>query len=319
MNDSELAIALEPFRRVPGAKDAEGAGLGLPLTKALVEANHADFSIKSRKDQGTLVEIAFPAPQRRSSGQPAPRRFRLLETGGAGRMITCTPRSDASFGGDAIGAAARVDGDAADEQAAHLGLELIGERLGHPRRKAGDRQALAARAGKSALADPLAPSPVREADAIFERVDRRFQRKPLDRVGVGAFVDIAAGPKISPRIADMRVDDDRRRRRLRRQRRPEAHPPVGRRDPLADHAGAAMEGDEVDRAAIGAQERILDAVEVDDVVGDEHVHPALQEIHAGFGSDAAVFGLHARRSWSAGPRRRSSRRCAGTETARAAW
>jgi len=63
MNDSELAVALEPFRRVPGMKPTEGAGLGLPLTKALVEANHADFSIKSRKDQGTLVEIAFPVPR----------------------------------------------------------------------------------------------------------------------------------------------------------------------------------------------------------------------------------------------------------------
>ena len=61
MSDSDLEIALEPFRRVPGAKAVEGSGLGLPLTKALVEANHADFSIKSRKDQGTLVEIAFPA------------------------------------------------------------------------------------------------------------------------------------------------------------------------------------------------------------------------------------------------------------------
>ncbi len=60
MNESELAIALEPFRRVPGAKAVEGSGLGLPLTKALVEANHAGFSIKSRKDQGTLVEVAFP-------------------------------------------------------------------------------------------------------------------------------------------------------------------------------------------------------------------------------------------------------------------
>ena len=60
MNESELAVALEPFRRVPGARAVEGTGLGLPLAKALVEANHADFSIKSRKDQGTLVEIAFP-------------------------------------------------------------------------------------------------------------------------------------------------------------------------------------------------------------------------------------------------------------------
>ena len=49
-----------PPASVPGTRTAEGTGLGLPLTKALVEANHAGFSIKSRKDQGTLVEIAFP-------------------------------------------------------------------------------------------------------------------------------------------------------------------------------------------------------------------------------------------------------------------
>jgi PAS domain S-box-containing protein len=59
MNDSELGVALEPFRRVPGAA-RDGTGLGLPLTKALAEANHADFSIKSRKEHGTLVEVAFP-------------------------------------------------------------------------------------------------------------------------------------------------------------------------------------------------------------------------------------------------------------------
>ena len=60
MNESEITAALEPFRQVGGARRAGGAGLGLPLTKALAEANHADFSIKSRKQQGTLVEVAFP-------------------------------------------------------------------------------------------------------------------------------------------------------------------------------------------------------------------------------------------------------------------
>jgi signal transduction histidine kinase len=61
MNENEIAAALEPFRQVGGAAQrAGGAGLGLPLTKALAEANHADFSIKSRKQQGTLVEVAFP-------------------------------------------------------------------------------------------------------------------------------------------------------------------------------------------------------------------------------------------------------------------
>ena len=61
MNESELGLALEPFKRVGLRNGDEGTGLGLPLTKALVEANHADFSIKSRKDQGTLVEVAFPS------------------------------------------------------------------------------------------------------------------------------------------------------------------------------------------------------------------------------------------------------------------
>jgi hypothetical protein len=34
--------------------------LGLPLTKALAEANRANFSIKSAPNAGTLVEVAFP-------------------------------------------------------------------------------------------------------------------------------------------------------------------------------------------------------------------------------------------------------------------
>ena len=38
-----------------------GTGLGLPLTKALAEANRASFSISSRPNAGTLVEISFPS------------------------------------------------------------------------------------------------------------------------------------------------------------------------------------------------------------------------------------------------------------------
>jgi len=35
-------------------------GLGLPLTKALVEANRAIFSIESQLNHGTLVKVTFP-------------------------------------------------------------------------------------------------------------------------------------------------------------------------------------------------------------------------------------------------------------------
>ncbi|HEY8161521.1 MAG TPA: HAMP domain-containing sensor histidine kinase [Methylocystis sp.] len=63
MSDDEVQMALEPFKRIPTSQKRPGTGLGLPLTKALIEANHASFTIKSRKDEGTLIEVAFPPPQ----------------------------------------------------------------------------------------------------------------------------------------------------------------------------------------------------------------------------------------------------------------
>ena len=52
---------MEPFRQVHTTRSrAGGTGLGLPLTKALVEANRAVFRIDSTVGQGTLVSIAFP-------------------------------------------------------------------------------------------------------------------------------------------------------------------------------------------------------------------------------------------------------------------
>ena len=63
MSENEVGLALAPFSQVGRAGGKGGAGLGLPLTKALVEANKAEFSIKSRREQGTLIEIAFPNVQ----------------------------------------------------------------------------------------------------------------------------------------------------------------------------------------------------------------------------------------------------------------
>jgi PAS domain S-box-containing protein len=60
MSDAELALALEPFRQIATARPVSGTGLGLPLTKALIEANRADITIRSRKNEGTLVEVRFP-------------------------------------------------------------------------------------------------------------------------------------------------------------------------------------------------------------------------------------------------------------------
>jgi PAS domain S-box-containing protein len=61
MSAEQVKDALVPFKRVETTgRDRQGTGLGLPLTKALVEANRAKFGITSEPGQGTLTEIIFP-------------------------------------------------------------------------------------------------------------------------------------------------------------------------------------------------------------------------------------------------------------------
>jgi PAS domain S-box-containing protein len=62
MSEKDISAALEPFRETAtsGSWGSGGTGFGLPLTKALAEANRANFSIKSAPNAGTLIEIAFP-------------------------------------------------------------------------------------------------------------------------------------------------------------------------------------------------------------------------------------------------------------------
>ncbi len=62
MSEKDIEAAMEPFRQTAtaGSWGSGGTGLGLPLTKALAEANRANFSIKSAPNAGTLVEVAFP-------------------------------------------------------------------------------------------------------------------------------------------------------------------------------------------------------------------------------------------------------------------
>jgi PAS domain S-box-containing protein len=62
MSEQDIAVAMEPFRQLATSArwGSGGTGLGLPLTKALAEANRASFKIKSAVNTGTLVEVAFP-------------------------------------------------------------------------------------------------------------------------------------------------------------------------------------------------------------------------------------------------------------------
>jgi len=63
MTRHQLEQAMKPFKQVTGfqRQRGDGTGLGLPLAKAMTEANRAQFSMNSQPGQGTLVEIIFPS------------------------------------------------------------------------------------------------------------------------------------------------------------------------------------------------------------------------------------------------------------------
>jgi signal transduction histidine kinase len=80
MSPEDVTLAMVPFAQVDGdfAKSYQGAGLGLPLAKRLVELHGGTLIIESTKGDGTSVRVTLPAerlrtPQRRASslGEPA--------------------------------------------------------------------------------------------------------------------------------------------------------------------------------------------------------------------------------------------------------
>lgn len=62
MSEAEIETAMKPFHQLRGADDrrGRGTGLGLPLTKALVEANRAYFDLESQPGEGTIAHVHFP-------------------------------------------------------------------------------------------------------------------------------------------------------------------------------------------------------------------------------------------------------------------
>ena len=67
LNDNEVAAALEPFRTPPPSDQSSAAApVSLSLTKALVEANRAQFNLKTAAHTGTLVEVVFSRAMARS-------------------------------------------------------------------------------------------------------------------------------------------------------------------------------------------------------------------------------------------------------------
>jgi signal transduction histidine kinase len=62
MTEREIEFAMKPFQQVHVTDDrrGHGTGLGLPLTKALVEANRAYFDLESTPGEGTIAHVHFP-------------------------------------------------------------------------------------------------------------------------------------------------------------------------------------------------------------------------------------------------------------------
>jgi signal transduction histidine kinase len=62
MKPEDVAVALEPFRQIDNAlsRKYEGTGLGLPLTKSLVELHAGTFNIESSPGVGTTITVHLP-------------------------------------------------------------------------------------------------------------------------------------------------------------------------------------------------------------------------------------------------------------------
>lgn len=63
MTEAEISVALQPFGQANTAlnRSTDGAGLGLPIAKSLVEIHGGHLAIHSSRSMGTLVQVTFPA------------------------------------------------------------------------------------------------------------------------------------------------------------------------------------------------------------------------------------------------------------------
>ena len=66
MNEEELERALQPFGQAKPSttRNYGGTGLGLPITKGLIEAHGGKLAIESRAGQGTIARISVPTERR---------------------------------------------------------------------------------------------------------------------------------------------------------------------------------------------------------------------------------------------------------------
>jgi signal transduction histidine kinase len=72
MTKDEIAYAMQPFHQLDTApRKQSGTGLGLPVTKALVDANRARLVLASEPGIGTSADVIFPAERLFTAGASA--------------------------------------------------------------------------------------------------------------------------------------------------------------------------------------------------------------------------------------------------------
>jgi two-component system cell cycle sensor histidine kinase PleC len=73
MAEAEMLAAMEPFSQADPSlsRGQEGFGLGLPLTRHLVELHGGTVTLSSRQGEGTTVWVTFPTERIISSDETA--------------------------------------------------------------------------------------------------------------------------------------------------------------------------------------------------------------------------------------------------------
>ena len=74
MSPDDVVQAMKPFGQVDSSLERryEGAGLGLPITKALVEMHDGSLDVQSKPEIGTTIILEFPPSRLRSAETVAP-------------------------------------------------------------------------------------------------------------------------------------------------------------------------------------------------------------------------------------------------------